>query len=255
MSYQFIKNEVENGIIHITLNRPEQLNVLTIPMMEELADAFKWAKTQSGAIVLLDAAGKAFSAGVDVADHTPDKVDSMIAVFDSIFHAMNEVEVPIVCAVNGAALGGGYELVLFSDMVVISEKAKLGQPEIQVGVFPPLASYMLPIIASLPNAYELLLSGDVIDAARADKLGLVNAVLPVDGFEAGVQAFCKKFVKLSPIVLAYTKKAIKAGLNKGFVEGLKAIDDIYLKELMPTADAKEGLQAFMEKRKPVWTGK
>lgn len=254
MSYKFIKTNNVDGLITITLDSPP-LNVLTIPMMEELADAFVWAKGQTGSIVLLDAAGKAFSAGVDVADHTPDKVDGMIAVFDKIFHSMDAVEKPIICAVNGAALGGGYELVLFSDMVVASEKAKLGQPEIQVGVFPPLASYMLPRLASLPNAYELLLCGDVIDAARADKLGLVNAVLPADNFAEGVQAFCKKFMSLSPIVLAYTKKAVKAGLNKGFVDGLKAIDDIYLKELMPTADAQEGLKAFMEKRKPVWQNK
>ncbi len=254
MSYKFIKTNNADGLITITLDSPP-LNVLTIPMMEELADAFVWAKGQAGNIILLDAAGKAFSAGVDVADHTPDKVDRMIAVFDSIFHSMNDNEKPIVCAVNGAALGGGYELVLFSDMVVASEKAKLGQPEIAVGVFPPLASYMLPRLASLPHAYELLLSGKVINAAEADKLGLVNTVLPADNFAEGVQEFCKKFMAMSPLVLAYTKKAVKAGLNKGFVEGLKAIDDIYLKELMPTADAQEGLKAFMEKRTPVWQNK
>ncbi len=85
--------------------------------------------------------------------------------------------------------------------------------------------------------------------------GLVNAVLPADSFDEGVKQYIQKFMNLSPVVLAYTKKAVKAGLNKGFVEGLKAIDDIYLKELMPTADAVEGLKAFMEKRRPVWQGK
>jgi cyclohexa-1,5-dienecarbonyl-CoA hydratase len=254
MSYKFIKTNNADGLVTITLDSPP-LNVLTIPMMEELADAFVWAKGQTGNIILLDAAGKAFSAGVDVADHTPDKVNRMIEVFDSIFHSMYDNDKPIVCAVNGAALGGGYELVLFADMVVVSEKAKLGQPEIQVGVFPPLASYMLPRLTSMPHAYELILSGEVIDAARADKLGLVNAVLPADNFAEGVQQFCKKFMAMSPVVLAYTKKAIKAGLNKGFIEGLKAIDEIYLNELMHTDDAKEGLNAFMEKRKPVWQGK
>jgi cyclohexa-1,5-dienecarbonyl-CoA hydratase len=254
MSYEFIKVNNVDGVISITLDKPP-LNVLTIPMMKEIADAFAWAQGQTAKLILLNAEGKAFSAGVDVADHTADKVDEMISVFDSIFHNMYSNDKPIVAAVNGAALGGGYELVLFCDMVIASEKAKFGQPEIAVGVFPPIASYMLPKLTSMPHAMELLLGGEVFNAAKADKLGLVNAVLPVDSFDEGVKQFLQKFMAMSPLVLAYTKKAIMAGLNKGFVEGLKAIDDIYLKELMPSADAVEGLKAFMEKRQPVWQGK
>jgi cyclohexa-1,5-dienecarbonyl-CoA hydratase len=105
------------------------------------------------------------------------------------------------------------------------------------------------------HAMEIVLGGEVFGAAKAEQLGLVNAVLPVDSFEEGVQQFVQKFMKMSPVVLAYTKKAVRAGLNKGFVEGLKAIDDIYINGLMNTADAKEGLSAFMEKRQPVWQGK
>lgn len=254
MTYESVKTSNENGIIRITLNRPP-LNVLTIPMMEELISAFLWARQEAGSVVVLDAAGKAFSAGVDVLDHTADKVDKMIEVFDGIFEAMYEIEKPIVAVVNGAALGGGYELVLFCDMVVASEKAKLGQPEIQVGVFPPLACYMLPRLLSWPRAMELLLSGDVIGAERAEQLGLVNKVLPAEGFAEEVEQFIKKFSSLSPVVLAMTKKAARSGLNKDFASGLKAIDHIYLKELMKTKDAVEGLQAFLEKRPPVWEGK
>ncbi len=254
MSYQFIKVSNEGGLVSITLNSPP-LNVLTIPMMEELADAFVWAKDQPGNLILLNAEGKAFSAGVDVADHTPDKVAKMIEVFDSIFHAMYANDKPIIGAVKGAALGGGYELVLFCDMVVASDKAKFGQPEIAVGVFPPVACYMLPKLTSLTHAMELLLSGEVFNAAKAEKLGLVNSVLPFDSFDDGLNQFLQKFLALSPLVLALTKKAIKAGLNKGFIEGLQTIDDIYLNQLMTTADAVEGLNAFMEKRKPVWQGK
>lgn len=254
MSHNFIKVNNVDGLISITLNKPP-LNVLTISMMEEIAGAFAWAQGQTAKLVLLNAEGKAFSAGVDIADHTPDKVSKMIEVFDSIFHNMYSCDKPIVAAVNGAALGGGYELVLFCDMVVASEKAKFGQPEIAVGVFPPIASYMLPKLTSMPHAMELLLGGEVFDAAKADKLGLVNAVLPVDSFNEGVKQFLQKFMTMSPLVLAYTKKAIKAVLNKGFVEGLKAIDDIYLNELMTSADAVEGLNAFMDKRQPVWQGK
>lgn len=254
MTYEFVKTSNENGIIRVTLNRPP-LNVLTIPMMEELITAFLWAKQETGSLVVLDAEGKAFSAGVDVLDHTADKVEKMIEVFDGIFAAMDAIAKPIVGVVNGAALGGGYELLLFCDMVVASEKAKLGQPEIQVGVFPPLACYVLPRLLSWPKAMELLLSGDIIGAERAEQLGLVNKVLPVEGFAEGVDRFIKRFSSLSPVVLAMTKKAAKSGLGKDFESGMKVIDHIYLKELMKTKDALEGLQAFMDKRPPVWEGK
>jgi len=254
MSYNFIKVKNEAGLITITLNKPP-LNVITIPMLAELADAFAWTKQEEAKLILLNAEGKAFSAGVDVADHTPDKVNTMIETLDRLFINMYENEKPIVAAVHGLVLGGGYEVVMTCDMVVASEKARFGQPEIAVGVFPPTAVVWLPHLTAMPHAMEVVLSGEIFDAAKADKLGLVNAVLPADSFDEGVQQFIKKFMAMSTIVLKYTKKAVRAGLNKGFVDGLKAIDDIYLHELMPTADAKEGLTAFMEKRQPVWQGK
>jgi len=254
LSYKFIKTSNEGGIVRVTLNSPP-LNVLTIVMMEEMIEAFKWARKEPGAIVVVDAEGKAFSAGVDVADHTPDKVESMIDVFDRLFMAMDDIDKPIIGVINGAALGGGYEVVLFCDMVIASEKARFGQPEIVVGVFPPVACYVLPRLLSWPKAMEYLLSGDAFNAATAEKLGLVNKVLPVDGFAEGVDEFLKKFTALSPVVLAYTKKAARAGLGKEFHEAIKKIDSIYLYELMKTADAVEGLTAFMEKRSPVWQGK
>lgn len=254
MSYENLKTKSADGIISITLNRPP-LNVLTIQMMEELIEALKWAREEPGSLVVLDAEGKAFSAGVDVADHTPDKVGQMIDVFDRLFETIFSVEKPIVAAVNGAALGGGCEIVLACDLVVASEKAKLGQPEINVGVFPPVACYLLPRLVSWPRALELLLSGEVIDAVRAEQLGLVNKVLPVDDFANATLEYLKKFLAQSPVVLALTKKAAFAGLGKDFMEGIKSIDDIYLNELMKTEDAVEGLNAFMEKRRPVWKGK
>jgi len=254
LAYQFLKTGAAEGIVEIKLDRPP-LNVLTIPMMEELVSALRWAKAQPGALILLAAEGKAFSAGVDVADHTPDKVEAMIDVFDRIFLTMDEIDKPIAAAVNGAALGGGCELVLACDLAVASEKARLGQPEIAVGVFPPLACYYLPRLLSWPAAMELLLGGEVIDAARAAQLGLVNRVLPPENFTDGVREYLQKFTAMSPAVLALTKKAAKAGQNKDFAGGLKEIDRIYLQELMSTEDAKEGLQSFLEKRKPVWRGK
>jgi cyclohexa-1,5-dienecarbonyl-CoA hydratase len=249
-----MKTGSEAGVVTITLDRPP-LNVLNIEMMEELIVALRWAGEQPEPLVAITGEGKAFSAGVDIADHTPEKVDMMIDVFDRLFLTMSEIEKPIVALVNGAALGGGYEIVLFCDMVVASEKAKLGQPETKVGVFPPIACYILPRLLSWPLAMEIILSGDIIGAARAEQIGLVNKVIPAESFNEGAQEFLRRFSELSPIVLAYAKKAALAGIGKDFAEGLKAIDRIYLDELMKTEDAIEGLQAFMEKRKPVWRGK
>ncbi|NMB35167.1 MAG: enoyl-CoA hydratase/isomerase family protein [Firmicutes bacterium] len=254
MPYKFLKVRNEEGVVGITLNRPP-LNVLTIDMMEEMVKAFQWAQEESGNVVVVDAEGKAFSAGVDVADHTPDKVGSMIDVFDRLFLSMAALEKPIIGVINGVALGGGYEVVLFCDMIVASEKARFGQPEIQVGVLPPIACYALPRLTSRPLAMEILLSGDTFTAAEAKEMGLINAVFPVDDFEQNVDEFLKKFTSLSPVVLALTKKAALAGERKSFADGLKAIDHIYLEELMQTKDAVEGLQAFMEKRSPKWQGK
>lgn len=254
MTYKLIKTQNKDGMISITLNSPP-LNVLTIAMMEELIDALGWANKQPGHLVVLAAEGKAFSAGVDIADHTPDKVGTMIDVFDRLFYAMNTIDKPIIGVINGPALGGGYEVVLFCDLVVASEKAKFGQPEIAVGVFPPIACYLLPRLLSWPRALEIILGGEVFNAARAEQLGLVNKVIPAESFAVGVEEYLKKFLAMSPAVLALTKKAARAGLNKDFKAGLKAIDSIYLDELMQTADAAEGLNAFMEKRRPVWQGK
>lgn len=254
MGYNYLQTKNENGVATITLDHPP-LNVLNIEMMEELIQALKWANEQSESVVAITGEGKAFSAGVDIADHTPEKVESMIDVFDRLFFTMSEINKPIVALVNGAALGGGYEIVLFCDLVVASEKAKLGQPEIQVGVFPPIACYILPRLVSWPLAIEILLSGDTFEAAKGKQMGLVNKVVPAENFQAEAKDFLKRFTKLSPAVVPLTKKAALAGLDKDFKEGLKVIDRIYLDEVMKTEDAVEGLTAFMEKRKAVWKGK
>jgi len=254
VGYECLKVASQDGVSRITLNRPP-LNVLNIAMMQELVQALKAAAKEDTGVILINAEGRAFSAGVDVGDHKPDKVADMVAVFDRIFHTIDAIDKPVVAAVNGAALGGGCELVLACDLVVASERAKLGQPEIAVGVFPPVAAYLLPRLAGYVPAMELILSGETIDARRAYELGLVNKVVPAGNFEAEVESFLTKFTDKSPVVLALTKKAVKAGLNRDFRSGMEVIDRIYLDELMRTADAVEGLNAFLEKRKPVWQGR
>lgn len=247
--------EREDGVVKITLNHPP-VNIMDIPTMREINVALESLQDDDEIkAVLFGATGKAFCAGVDVKDHTADKVDEMVEVFHRIFRLMWSLDVPTVAAVNGAALGGGCELVTFCDMVIASERATFGQPEIQVGVYPPIAAVTFPRLMPYMKAMELLLTGAVIDAREAERLGIVNKVVPVESFEAEVASFVGKLTSLSSVVLRLTKRATLQGLTLGFEEALALSEDLYLNQLMKTEDAAEGLQAFMEKRKPVWKGK
>jgi cyclohexa-1,5-dienecarbonyl-CoA hydratase len=149
-------------------------------------------------------------------------------------------------------LGGGCELAIFCDLVIASEGAKFGQPEIQVGVFPPIAAQIMPRIMGRKDAMDLILSGRIIPAEEAKTMGLVNKVVKEDDLESATADLIKPYLKLSAEVLRKTKKAITAGLMDDLEPSLKLIEDIYLNELMNTADAQEGLKAFLEKRKPEW---
>jgi cyclohexa-1,5-dienecarbonyl-CoA hydratase len=254
--YKTITYGVADGLATLTLNKPP-FNVLDIPMMEEINAALdRLIADQSTRLLVITAAGeKAFSAGVEVADHTPDKVDRMIEVFHGIFRRLEQVTIPVIGALNGVALGGGCELALACDMIVAASNAKLGQPEIKLGVFPPIAAILLPRMLPPTKAYELLLGGANIDAMEAHRLGLINKVIAKEEFAAGCKAFVDQFLGLSRPALVYTKKAMRAAAGKPFNEALDAAETIYLKELMPTADANEGLNSFLQKRPPVWQHK
>jgi cyclohexa-1,5-dienecarbonyl-CoA hydratase len=257
MSAEFenILFERAGGVAKITLDHPP-VNIMDIPTMREINAALEALQGDEETKVLVFAAqGKAFCAGVDVRDHTADKVEEMVEVFHHIFRQMWSLEMPTMAAVNGAALGGGCELVTFCDMIIASEKATFGQPEIQVGVYPPVAVVTFPRLMPHMKALELLLTGSVIDAREAERLGMVNKVVPVEGFEEEVSRFLGKLTTLSAVVLRLTKRATLQGLTLGFEEALALSEQLYLERLMKTEDAAEGLQAFMEKRKPVWRGK
>ena len=147
---------------------------------------------------------------------------------------------------------GAVSLPSTATWVIATEKAKFGQPEIQVGVFPPIAALILPRIIGRKKAMELILAGDTISSQDALGLGLINKLVPEPSLAQEVQAFVGKFTKLSGVILKYTKEAALAGLNDDMDQGLRAIEKIYLEKVMKTQDAMEGLRAFMEKRKPTW---
>jgi cyclohexa-1,5-dienecarbonyl-CoA hydratase len=255
--YQFIIYEEREGAAYLTINRPP-LNWLDIATMREMNDALDrvLAAGPDLKLLVLQAAGeKAFSVGVDVADHTEDKVDTMIEVFHGIFRRLDRLEIPSLAVAQGAVLGGGCEVVLFCDMVLAAENIKIGQPEIKLAVFPPIAAAALPAIIGPKKAYEVILGGEAMRAPEALACGLVNKVVPVEQLETEVEAFVKRFTSLSGSALRSTKKAIRSGMGKPFAAALDDIEDLYLNDCMKNIDAHEGLSSFLEKRSPVWQDK
>jgi cyclohexa-1,5-dienecarbonyl-CoA hydratase len=252
MAFKHIQTELKEGVATLTLNRAP-LNVLNIEMMEEINTYLAGLmKEKSLKLLVIQAVGKAFSAGVDVGEHMGDMVFKMIEVFHRMFRLMDGLKVPSLAVVNGSALGGGCEIALYCDLVIATEKAKFGQPEIQVGVIPPIAALIFPRMIGRKKAMELILSGETISAHEALTMGLVNKVVPDATLAEEANGWIEKFKKLSGIVLKLAKEATLAGLNDDMDKGLRSIEKIYLDRLMKTHDAAEGLKAFLEKRKPNW---
>jgi len=189
---------------------------------------------------------------VDVGDHLGDLLPSMMAALGDLFVAFESVPQPIVAVVQGAALGGGLEVVLGCDLVVASEKATFGQPEIKLGVFAPPATVLLPRRIGLGPATGLLLTGESVGAAEARRLGLVNEVFPVEGFDAAAQAWIEKLLTLSGAALRRAKRAIGESSHLPVRQAHARLHDLYMNDLMATEDAHEGLRSFVEKRPADW---
>jgi cyclohexa-1,5-dienecarbonyl-CoA hydratase len=176
----------------------------------------------------------------------------MLEAFHRIFRQLRGLECATLAAVQGAALGGGAELATFCDLVVAGQSATFGQPEIKVGVFPPIAALHYPARIGPARTLRLLLSGEVIGAGEAELIGLVDRVVPDDRLTDAVESELARFRTLSAVVLRLTKRAVRDAAGLGFDEGLTFLEELYHDELMVTADAEEGLRAFVEKRRPIW---
>jgi cyclohexa-1,5-dienecarbonyl-CoA hydratase len=251
--HEFFEVERRDGVGRIVMNNPP-LNVLDNSMMEAFNDILAgMMESRDLAAIVIAAKGKAFSAGVDVADHTAEKVRDMIRLFHGIFRKLAKTDAVTIAAVGGAALGGGCELACFCDIVLASEKAKFGQPEVQVGVFPPVAASVLPLQVGVKKAVELNALGATIGAAEAHRIGLVNQVYPVEEFEGEVEAYLDGIRKLSRPVVRMAKRATMLVAREQMMEHLERAEALYLDEMMKLSDAQEGIAAFMARRKPVWT--
>jgi cyclohexa-1,5-dienecarbonyl-CoA hydratase len=253
-NYQHIKFSIDDRVARITFARPP-VNILSIAMMREINDALtECTRLRELVALVFDAAAdsRAFSAGVAVEEHAEDTIFQMLDSFHGIFRNIEQIARPTMAIVDGAALGGGCELVAACDIVIASERARFGQPEIKLGVFPPVAAILLPRTIGDKRARELMLTGELIDAAEAGRLGLVSYVLPGNELEQKASELLSSFRSLSGAALEHARRAIDIGRGRSFDEVLTEVEGMYLHELMKTHDAREGITAFIEKRKPEW---
>jgi cyclohexa-1,5-dienecarbonyl-CoA hydratase len=192
---------------------------------------------------------------VAIEEHAEETIYQMLESFHNIFRILEQGAKPTIAVVDGAALGGGCELVAACDIVIASPRARFGQPEIKLGVFPPVAAILLPRVIGDKRARELMLTGELIDAQEALRLGLVSYVVPQEQLGQKTQEVLARLRELSATSLEATKRAIDMGRGFSLDESLARVENLYLNELMKTDDAREGVRAFMEKRKPAWRNK
>ena len=250
--FEFVKLCLEPNVARMTLNRPEH-NLLNEAMLREIADGISFAGERDDIkLIVLDSACKVFSGGIDIGEYTSQRVFQMIDAFHVAFSSMLEIGKPVLCVVNGPAIGGGAELAAFGDMVIATPKAKFAQPEITIGIFPPLASTILPYLVGPKKALEIVLTGEVVTAEQAHEMGMVNRLVPEAQLEKTVSELVARISGHSGPVLTMAKKAILGGMGLSLRDGLKHSMNIFLNELYRLEDSQEGLHAMVEKRKPNW---
>ena len=250
--FKFVKLRCDGGVARMTLNRPEH-NLLNEAMLREMANGINYVGERDDIkLIVLDSACKVFCGGIDVGEYTSQRVFQMLDAFHATFAGMLELGKPVICVVNGPAIGGGAELAAFGDLVIATPKARFAQPEISIGVFPPLASTILPFLVGPKIALELVLTGEPVTAERALELGMVNRLVPETQLEKTVTDLVNRINSHSGPVLTMAKKAILGGMGMSLRDGLKHSMNIFLNELYRLEDSQEGLRALVEKRKPNW---
>src|SRR5438309_10891335 len=254
-SSQRLHVEAEGRMARITRTHPP-LNVIDFQMMDELQAALQQLEQRKEvSVMIISGADRAFSAGVDVAVHTPELVHTMLQKFHGIILALVKFPKITIAEVHGVCLGGGAELAMVCDMCFTTPDAKWGFPEITLGCYPPVACTALASLVGQKRAADLIFTGRTFSGEEAAAWGLANEAQPEGALQEAIQRTVDHLLKLSPAALAVAKKAFYAWDSMHLDKGLARAEKIYLEELMQTEDVKEGIAAWMEKRKPVWKGK
>jgi len=248
--------EHQGAVVHLVIDRPP-LNILHLDTIRELNLRLVAAFKEDGVrLVEIRGAGeKAFSAGVEVRDHLPDRAPEMLREFRALIRSVLYAPCLVLAVVRGYCLGGGMELAMACDFIVATEDARFGQPEVKVGAFPPVAAVMLPRLIPEKKALELILSGEPITAEQAEQLGLVNRVVAAGELESEAATFSRLLLAQSAQVTMLARKAARLMPLAMLESSLREAERIYIEQLIPTEDASEGLRAFLEKRAPVWKNK
>lgn len=260
MSHQTILFDVRDGIAFVTINRPDKLNALNDQVVDDLGDAAETIVRESGirAVLITGAGPKAFIAGADIGDLAKQSTfDGKARALrgQAVLRKLETCGKPVVAAVNGFALGGGCELALACHMRIASENAKFGQPEVKLGIIPGYAgSQRLPRLVGKGRALQLLLSGEMIDAQEAYRIGLVNKVVPQDQLLAETEKLLRGILAQGPVAVALTLDAVERGLDMTLDEGSNYEATLF-GLIASSHDMKEGLTAFLEKRPPRFEGR
>ena len=256
--FQFIRWDASGIVARLTMARPKH-NVFNIEMFREMTRAIESLNIRDDVrLVVLDSAPECegyFSAGVEAAGYKADTVFQVMDAFHGVLLAMMQVSKPVIAVVDGVATGAGCELAAFCDLVIASDNARFLQPEIKLGVFPPMGAVVYPRVIGPKRAMEMLLTGEPITAQQALVMGLVNRVVPKAALRESVDALVKRISDQSGPVLSLIKRVTFEGTWKPFEEALKNSQNIYLNQLFELEDSQEGLRAMVEKRKPVWKNK
>jgi enoyl-CoA hydratase len=251
--------ELTDGIARITVNRPDKLNALNAIVIAELGDAVTRIETDSAVrgVIVTGAGSKAFVAGADINELTEQGATggrTRAVLGQQVFRRLERCGKPVIAAVNGFALGGGCELAMACHLRIASENAKFGQPEVKLGIAPGYGGTVrLPRLVGKARALDLLLTGEMIDAQEASRIGLVNRVVPADRLLVEAEGLLKAILANGPLAIRACLEVVEAGLEMGVDEAL-LLEANYFGLLSATEDMREGTKAFVEKRKPLFKG-
>ena len=258
MAYENIRLETEDAVAILTIDRPKALNALNSKTLQEIESALSSVPGQARVLIVTGGGDKSFVAGADIAEMasiSASQAREFAALGHRVMNMLEQLSIPTIAAVNGFALGGGCELALACDLIYASEKAKLGLPEVSLGVIPGFGgTQRLTRVVGKQRAKELIFSGERLDAAKAKEIGLVLDVLPADQLLAHCKAVAAKIQKNGPLAVAQAKRVIEFGSD----QDLRAANELERQGfavLFGSEDQKEGMKAFLEKRPASFTGR
>ena len=254
MADQNVLIDTQDGIATLTINRPDKLNALNVPTRNELVDAFDalGADDDVKVVVITGAGEKSFIAGADIGEFEGRTGVDQFRVMkgSTVFDVADRFPKPVIAAINGFCLGGGCELAMSCDIRIASDKARLGQPEVNLGILPGGGgTQRLPRLVGLGTAFKLLYTGDIIKADEALRIGLVDEVVPADQLKARVADLAGAIAQKSPVALQLIKEAVRASVRSSLDEGIR-LETTLFGLAFSSEDKEEGVEAFLEKRKP-----